>query len=57
MSQKMKDSLSEYWESLDTPLRRIFLIVGLIVTSPILVVIIVIAGIAEAWKLTQNLEV
>ena len=57
MNQKMKDSLAEYWESLNTPLRRSFLVVGLVCTSPILVVIIIIAGIAEVWKLIQNLEV
>ena len=50
------NSLTEYWKSL-TRFRRAFLIVGVIVTLPILVVIIVIAGIAETWKLIQHLEV
>lgn len=54
--KEMKDNLAEYWADL-TNFRRVFLVVGLIVTSPVLVVITVIAGIAEVWKLIQQLEV
>jgi len=50
------NSLTEHWKSL-TKFRRGFLMVGLVATLPILVVLIVVAGIAETWKLIQHLEV
>lgn len=50
------NSLAKYWTSL-TKFRRGFLVIGIIVTSPVLAVLAVVAGIAEVWKLIQNLEV
>ena len=49
------NSLVGYWRQLPS-IKRFFLTVGLIVTSPIIVVLIIVAGIAEVWKLIQNVE-
>lgn len=49
-------SLTKYWMSL-TKFRRGFLVVGIVITLPILIILTIIAGIAEVWKLIQNLEV
>ena len=49
------NSLVGYWRHLSS-IKRFFLVVGLIVTLPIVVVLIIVAGIAEVWKLIQNME-
>ena len=51
-----KNNVVEHWKSL-TKLRRTFLAVGIVITSPVLLVLIIVAGIAEVWKLIQSVDV
>ena len=50
------NNLVKYWVGI-SPLRRGFLSVGLAVTLPIVIMVVIVAGIAEVWKMIQNLEV
>jgi len=48
-------SVSEYWGSL-TATRRALLVVGLIAGSPIVITLIVVAGLAEAFRFITQIS-
>ena len=51
-----KNNIVEHWESL-TKLRRTFLAVGTVITLPVLLILIVVAGLDEVWKLIKSVDV
>ncbi len=47
--------IREYWHALSS-LRKGFLVIGGIVVSPVIVMLCIVVGIAEVWKMIQGVE-